>query len=82
MDQPPRQKNQPLTTAVLCQTRTLNRVASSASGTLRGITRRAALVDDLVVLCKSQGQTVAALARLRVLLADLGLQPKDVKYRV
>jgi len=40
------------------------------------------LVDDLVVLCKSQGQTVAALARLRVLLADLGLQPKDVKYRV
>jgi hypothetical protein len=38
--------------------------------------------DDLVVLCKSQGQTVAALARLRVLLAELGLQPKEAKTRI
>lgn len=38
--------------------------------------------DDLVVLCKSQGQAVAALARLRVLLADLGLEPKEAKTRI
>ena len=38
--------------------------------------------DDLVVLCKSQGQAVAALARLTSLLADLGLQPKQAKTRI
>ena len=38
--------------------------------------------DDLVVLCRSQGQAVAALARLTALLADLGLQPKQAKTRI
>ncbi len=38
--------------------------------------------DDLVVLCRSQGQAVAALARLTSLLADLGLQPKQAKTRI
>jgi RNA-directed DNA polymerase len=38
--------------------------------------------DDLVVLCRSQGQAVAALARLTGLLADLGLQPKQAKTRI
>jgi len=38
--------------------------------------------DDLVVMCRSQGQAQAALARLRVLLAGLGLEPKAAKTRV
>jgi RNA-directed DNA polymerase len=38
--------------------------------------------DDLVVMCRSQGQARAALARLRVLLADLGLEPKAAKTRI
>jgi RNA-directed DNA polymerase len=38
--------------------------------------------DDLVVMCKSQQQAVAALARLTVLLADLGLEPKAAKTRI
>jgi group II intron reverse transcriptase/maturase len=38
--------------------------------------------DDLVVMCKSRQQAEAALARLRVLLADLGLEPKDAKTRI
>jgi group II intron reverse transcriptase/maturase len=38
--------------------------------------------DDLVVMCKSQGQAVAALARVTSLLADLGLQPKQAKTRI
>ena len=38
--------------------------------------------DDLVVMCQSQGQARAALARLRVLLADLGLEPKAAKTRI
>jgi len=35
--------------------------------------------DDLVVMCKSQQQAEAALARLTALLADLGLEPKAAK---
>jgi len=35
-----------------------------------------------VVACKSQGQGVAALARVTSLLADLGLQPKEAKTRI
>ncbi len=35
-----------------------------------------------LVLCKSRQQAEAALARLRVLLADLGLEPKEAKTRI
>lgn len=38
--------------------------------------------DDLVVMCKSRQQAEAALARLRILLADLGLEPKEAKTRI
>ena len=37
--------------------------------------------DDLVVMCKSGEQAEAALARLRQLLAGLGLEPKEAKTR-
>lgn len=33
--------------------------------------------DDLLVLCKSAQQAEAALTRLRDLLAELGLEPKE-----
>ena len=38
--------------------------------------------DDLLVVCRSRGQAQAALARLGVLLADLGLEPKAAKTRI
>ena len=38
--------------------------------------------DDVVVMCRSRGQAEAALARLTVLLAELGLKPKAAKTRV
>ena len=38
--------------------------------------------DDLVVMCWSRSQAEAALARLTVLLADLGLEPKAAKTRI
>lgn len=38
--------------------------------------------DDLVVMCKSRQQAEDALACLRLLLADLGLEPKDAKTRI
>lgn len=38
--------------------------------------------DDLVVMCKSRQQAEAALAWLRLLLADLGLEPKAAKTRI
>jgi RNA-directed DNA polymerase len=38
--------------------------------------------DDALVMCRSKGQAVAALARLTVLLADLGLKPKAAKTRI
>jgi len=38
--------------------------------------------DDLVVMCWSRGQAEAALERLTVLLADLGLEPKAAKTRI
>jgi hypothetical protein len=38
--------------------------------------------DDAVVMCKSRAQAEAALARLRQLLADLGLEPKEAKTRI
>jgi group II intron reverse transcriptase/maturase len=39
-------------------------------------------VDDLLVVCKSEQQAQAALTRLRVLLAELGLEPKEAKTRI
>jgi hypothetical protein len=33
-------------------------------------------------MCKSRQQAEAALARLRVLLAELGLEPKEAKTRI
>ena len=38
--------------------------------------------DDLLVMCKSRQQAEAALARLRQLLAELGLEPKEAKTRI
>jgi len=38
--------------------------------------------DDALVMCRSREQAVAALARLRELLAELGLEPKEVKTRI
>ena len=38
--------------------------------------------DDIVVMCKTQGQARAALARLTALLAGLGLEPKAAKTRI
>ncbi len=38
--------------------------------------------DDLLVMCKSRQQAQAALTRLRELLADLGLSPKEAKTRI
>jgi RNA-directed DNA polymerase len=38
--------------------------------------------DDALVMCRSQGQAVAALARLTTLLAELGLEPKAAKTRI
>jgi group II intron reverse transcriptase/maturase len=38
--------------------------------------------DDVVVMCRSQEQAESALARLSVLLGELGLQPKLAKTRI
>ena len=38
--------------------------------------------DDLLVVCKSRQQAQAALLRLRALLAELGLAPKEAKTRI
>ena len=38
--------------------------------------------DDALVLCRSREQAAAALVRLRELLADLGLEPKEAKTRI
>lgn len=38
--------------------------------------------DDALVMCKSREQAEAALARLRMLLAELGLEPKEAKTRI
>ncbi|MGH8775860.1 MAG: group II intron reverse transcriptase/maturase [Jiangellaceae bacterium] len=38
--------------------------------------------DDLVVMCRTREQAEAALARLRVLLGELGLEPKPSKTRI
>jgi RNA-directed DNA polymerase len=38
--------------------------------------------DDLLVVCRSRGQAVAALARSTTLLGNLGLRPKPEKTRI
>jgi RNA-directed DNA polymerase len=38
--------------------------------------------DDALVMCKSREQVESALGRLRELLADLGLEPKEAKTRI
>jgi RNA-directed DNA polymerase len=38
--------------------------------------------DDAVVMCRTRQQAEAALARLRELLAELGLEPKEAKTRI
>jgi group II intron reverse transcriptase/maturase len=38
--------------------------------------------DDVVVMCASREQAEAALGRLRTLLAELGLEPKEAKTRI
>ncbi len=38
--------------------------------------------DDLVVMCATRQQAEAALERLRVLLAEIGLEPKAAKTRI
>jgi group II intron reverse transcriptase/maturase len=38
--------------------------------------------DDALVMCKSRAQAEAALSRLRELLADLGLEPKEAKTKI
>ena len=38
--------------------------------------------DDAVVMCRTRRQAEAALARLRELLAELGLEPKEAKTRI
>ena len=54
----------------------LDRAWRGAYGTLVGY------ADDALVMCRSKGQAVAALARLTALLADLGLEPKAAKTRI
>jgi group II intron reverse transcriptase/maturase len=38
--------------------------------------------DDLIVMCASRQQAEAALERLTILLAELGLEPKEAKTRI
>jgi len=38
--------------------------------------------DDVLVMCRSRRQAEDALARLRELLAELGLEPKEAKTRI
>ena len=54
----------------------LDRAWRGAYGTL------ARYADDALVMCRSKGQAVAALARLTDLLAELGLKPKLTKTRI
>jgi RNA-directed DNA polymerase len=42
----------------------------------------ARFADDALVMCRSRERAEAALARLRELLAELGLEPKEAKTRI
>jgi RNA-directed DNA polymerase len=57
----------------------LHRLDRAWRGAYGGLVRYA---DDALVMCRSEGQAVAALARLTVLLAGLGLEPKPAKTRI
>ena len=46
----------------------------------RGVLVRYA--DDLVVMCRTRAEAEAALAALRSILAELGLEPKEAKTRI
>jgi group II intron reverse transcriptase/maturase len=58
----------------------LHRVDRSWSPREHGVLVRFA--DDLLVMCASRQQAEAALRRLRHLLAELGLEPKEAKTRI
>jgi len=57
----------------------LDRAWEDRHGRLGALVRYA---DDLVILCRTQAQAEAALAELRALLADLGLELADAKTRL
>lgn len=46
----------------------------------RGVLVRFA--DDLAVMCRTEAEAIAALGRLRAILADLGLAPNEAKTRI
>jgi group II intron reverse transcriptase/maturase len=58
----------------------LHRIDRAWSAREHGVLVRFA--DDLVVMCKSRQQAEAALERIRQLLAELGLEPKEAKTRI
>ncbi len=58
----------------------LHRLDRAWSARQHGVLVRYA--DDVLVMCKSREQAEAALQRLRHLLAELGLQPKEAKTRI
>jgi RNA-directed DNA polymerase len=58
----------------------LHRLDRSWDSRAHGVLVRFA--DDVLVMCKSRQQAEDALARLRVLLAELGLEPKEAKTRI
>jgi RNA-directed DNA polymerase len=48
----------------------------------RGHGVRVRFADDALVMCRSRRQAEAALERLRRLLAEVGLKPKEAKTRI
>jgi group II intron reverse transcriptase/maturase len=58
----------------------LHRLDRAWSAEQHGVLVRFA--DDAVVMCRTRQQAEAALARLTVLLAELGLEPKAAKTRI
>jgi hypothetical protein len=64
---------------VLCNVY-LHRLDRAWSASEHGVLVRYA--DDALVMCDSREQAEAALARLTVLLAELGLEPKAAKTRI
>jgi group II intron reverse transcriptase/maturase len=58
----------------------LHRIDRMWSAREHGVLMRFA--DDLLVMCRSREQAEAALQQLRILLAELGLQPKEAKTRI
>ena len=58
----------------------LHRVDRAWDESRPGVLARCA--DDAIVMCESREQAEAGLARLTVLLADLGLEPKAATTRI